>query len=130
MFKILGCNDDQTTCDKCGRSNLKKTVVLDSDQFGIVRYGVDCAATSLLGNKKASSKGIIDRRGQVIEYAKKCLAFKNENGYLPLEKIASKICNSFGYSCEAKSGSIRIQFDDCIAIIFRDGSINYKSRNA
>lgn len=50
MFKVRGSNDEVTTCECCGRENLKKTVmleVLDADGNGtgqIERYGVDCAA--------------------------------------------------------------------------------------
>ena len=44
--KFLGCNDEQTSCDNCGRDNLKKTVVLDIDGE-IVRYGTECAAKTI-----------------------------------------------------------------------------------
>ena len=44
--KFLGCNDEQTVCDLCGRDDLKKTVVLDIDG-DVVRYGSDCAARAL-----------------------------------------------------------------------------------
>lgn len=41
--KIIGTSEEVTTCECCGRSNLKRTVVLDIE--GAVRYfGCDCAA--------------------------------------------------------------------------------------
>jgi hypothetical protein len=48
-YRILGTTDDVTTCDCCGRENLKKTVALaaldaDGNEIGTVYYGVDCAA--------------------------------------------------------------------------------------
>lgn len=42
-FRILGINDDVTTCECCGKSNLKCTVVL-TDGEGERYYGRDCAA--------------------------------------------------------------------------------------
>jgi hypothetical protein len=50
MVKILGINDDVTTCECCGKSNLKKTVVLNITD-AIVHYGVNCAARRLLKSK-------------------------------------------------------------------------------
>lgn len=42
-YRIIGINDEVTTCECCGRSNLKCTVVLtDGEQE--VRFGRDCAA--------------------------------------------------------------------------------------
>jgi hypothetical protein len=48
-YKVLGINDEQTTCDCCGRKGLKRTVVLeiwenDENTLEIMRVGVDCAA--------------------------------------------------------------------------------------
>lgn len=47
-MKLLGINDDVTTCECCGKSNLKCTVVLSSDDgMGQVHFGRDCAARAL-----------------------------------------------------------------------------------
>lgn len=47
-WRILGVNDDVTTCECCGKSGLKCTVVLtDGDQE--VAYGRDCAAKAVAG---------------------------------------------------------------------------------
>jgi hypothetical protein len=42
-MRILGISDDVTTCECCGKSNLKCTVVLTNGE-GEVHYGRDCAA--------------------------------------------------------------------------------------
>jgi len=48
MFRMLGINDDVTTCECCGKSGLKCTVVLTNGD-GEVCYGRDCAARALAG---------------------------------------------------------------------------------
>lgn len=46
-FQVLGMSDCPN-CDNCGKSNLKRTVTLESMETGeIVRFGVDCASTAL-----------------------------------------------------------------------------------
>lgn len=45
---FLGITDEQTTCDLCGKSNLKRTVRLRfEDDAEECHYGVDCAARAL-----------------------------------------------------------------------------------
>lgn len=49
-FAVLGTTDEVTECERCGRTDLKKTVVLDAldaegNQTGsISHYGTDCGA--------------------------------------------------------------------------------------
>jgi hypothetical protein len=52
-FKVKGIDRDFDTCECCGKTNLKKTVVLarldlDGNEMDVVRYGVDCAARATL----------------------------------------------------------------------------------
>lgn len=59
-YTLLGVDDEVTTCEHCGRSNLKNTVVLgvldrDGNVVGDARFGRDCAAAAL-GRRKGSSK--------------------------------------------------------------------------
>lgn len=42
----LGTTDEVTTCDCCGRANLKKTIALMVNDFP-VHYGSECAAKAL-----------------------------------------------------------------------------------
>lgn len=51
MWTIKGINDEQTACDCCGRTNLKKTVVLSNGEQE-VRFGSECAARRLSCTKK------------------------------------------------------------------------------
>ena len=55
-YAILGTDDSCSTCEACGKKNLKKVVVLgvldaDGNQTAEVRYGVDCAALAYKGKK-------------------------------------------------------------------------------
>lgn len=43
-MKALYLDDSVTTCDCCGRANLKATVAMQLDCGGIVHYGRTCAA--------------------------------------------------------------------------------------
>lgn len=45
-MRVLGINDEVTTCECCGKSNLKCTVVLTNGE-GEVHYGRDCAARAV-----------------------------------------------------------------------------------
>lgn len=47
MVKFLGTTDDVTTCDCCGKANLKSTVALSIDDSDPVHYGSDCAAQAI-----------------------------------------------------------------------------------
>lgn len=42
MFKILGTDDAVNTCDCCGKSNLKSTVIVEVDGE-VLHYGSVCA---------------------------------------------------------------------------------------
>lgn len=45
-YRILGINDDVTTCECCGKSGLKCTVVLTDGEHEVA-YGRDCAAKAV-----------------------------------------------------------------------------------
>jgi hypothetical protein len=59
MFKVLGTTDEITTCDCCGRKNLKCTVALDKDGE-IVHYGRDCAGAAVYGRKSAKNTSVVE----------------------------------------------------------------------
>ncbi|MBN3815225.1 hypothetical protein G3N57_00755 [Paraburkholderia sp. Se-20369] len=42
MHRILGTDDAVTTCDCCGKSNLKLTFTVEQDDCEIVHYGSIC----------------------------------------------------------------------------------------
>lgn len=46
QVRVLGTTDETSTCECCGKTNLKKVVVLEIEGE-IVRYGCDCASKAL-----------------------------------------------------------------------------------
>ncbi len=47
-FSVLGISDSRTTCDCCGKTNLKRTVALQQLADGsTVYYGTQCAADAM-----------------------------------------------------------------------------------
>lgn len=47
IFHVRGITDEVSTCDCCGRTDLKRTVVLESEATGIVHFGTDCASRAM-----------------------------------------------------------------------------------
>lgn len=94
--KVLGINDEQTSCDHCGRKNLKKTVILEMSGE-IVRYGVACAARAL-GVKST----VVETTASAVEYARK-LSSKYD-----LEVVANAVWNRFGLLTNVKHGILFI----------------------
>lgn len=45
-FTVRGISD-KTECDVCGKTNLKSTIVLESEDGSLLHYGSDCAARTL-----------------------------------------------------------------------------------
>jgi hypothetical protein len=56
-YRILGTNDEVTTCECCGRNGLKKTVVL-TDSEREVRFGTECAARAMKVAKRDVEAGV------------------------------------------------------------------------
>lgn len=98
-FKVLGCNDEVTDCGCCGKSGLKKTVILESEATGIVRYGVDCAARAMgySGNGARKQASLLDSRGKLISRAAAFL----QAGHSP-EKVKGWIGGQ-GYGVETRT---------------------------
>lgn len=65
--RILGMNDEQTTCDACGRVELRGTVILaDEDGVEVGRYGTTCAGRIL-------GRSVTRRDAQSVEaYRRQC----------------------------------------------------------
>ena len=45
-FTVRGISD-KTECDVCGKTNLKLTIVIESEAGEMLHYGSDCAARTL-----------------------------------------------------------------------------------
>ena len=98
-MKFLGVSDDITTCEKCGKPNLKRTITIELDNGTIVHYGCDCAARMI----KGSNVRAVNTDADVIAYAQKWLQV-----YRP-DVVCKGIWNKFGYLCEVREGHIRIK---------------------
>lgn len=95
-WTVVGKSDEVTTCECCGKPNLKLTVVL-TNGHGEVRYGRDCAARALLGNNKAGSVKAVESVATAIEYARKWLKFTPK------------------HTAEVVANAIRVRWTGCIA---------------
>lgn len=71
MAKALGIDDSVTTCDCCGKSNLKSTVVIELDSGEIVHYGSVCAGRNTGKANKQINKEIKDHEAQKVNAARK-----------------------------------------------------------
>jgi hypothetical protein len=90
--KVLGVNSDTSVCECCGKSNLKKVVVLQLANGEVVRYGRDCAAKKL----GRSIKGEIDTVITIQDFISKWA------GQFTAEQIAVGIGNKFGFPTTVK----------------------------
>lgn len=75
-YRVVGINDDESTCSHCGRTNLKRVVwlaTLDTDGNTVTTsfYGVDCAAR-LMGMPAGMAK-VIHEAAKAIAYADRWL---------------------------------------------------------
>ena len=96
-YTFIGTTDDTTTCDCCGKANLKKTVVLKNGEGDVVFYGVNCAARAL-GQKR----GAVSVQVDAVAYAQRLLAV-----YTP-EQVATAVWNRFGFCTDVKAGAVKI----------------------
>lgn len=98
-MKVLGCNDEVTACECCGRTGLKRTVILQTAAGDVVRYGVDCAARAAgkTGQAARNEAGLIQARGTLISRAAELL----RAGYTP-EQVRSWI-GGRGYSVSQRT---------------------------
>ena len=66
-YTVLGMTDERTSCDCCGKINLKKTVAMNDNETGtVVYFGVVCATDA----KKYKNQSEIDIAKAAIKEAK------------------------------------------------------------
>ena len=73
-LKPIAISDTVTTCDCCGRTNLKKTIVLKDDNGAIRYHGTGCAAKAIHGYSDASVNNRIRKEAlaaQTLEQQRK-----------------------------------------------------------
>jgi hypothetical protein len=73
-YRILGVNDEQNYCDKCGKTDLRATVVIefldaDGNDVGTVRYGRSCA-TKITGKRPSVLGRAIDAAAAEVTEAR------------------------------------------------------------
>lgn len=102
MFKLLGITDEITTCDCCGRSNLKCTVALENEAGEIVHYGRDCAGKALYGRKSAKNTDLVTERARMIEKCKAVLPRVLEG--VAAGKTAEEVRKAIGYNFSVHFG--------------------------
>lgn len=74
MPRVLGITDDHDTCECCGKRGLKRVVVLEFEQLGVMRYGVRCAAVAVHGRasdvnqRRVLTAGHTADRGKALTY--------------------------------------------------------------
>ena len=98
--KLLGSGDEQTTCDCCGKQNLKLTVALEIDG-AVVRFGRDCAGRALLGSKSAKNSSIVENRSRAVNLAKRLF------GTMEDVKVSDAVGARFGFGMEIRQGVAR-----------------------
>lgn len=62
-YRLLGVDDEVTTCEHCGKSGLKRTVVLsqldaDGNEVAVVRFGCDCATRAMRGRVSVTPREV------------------------------------------------------------------------
>ncbi len=85
-MKVLGISDERTTCECCGRTNLKSTVVIENiETHQIVYWGSTCATkvNRLLKGSIKAAQVQHDTQAQAKAFILKWLG----EGYSP-EKVA------------------------------------------
>lgn len=102
-MKFLGVTDEQTTCDLCGKTNLKRTVALETADGSIVHYGCDCAARALKKTVKGVNTRDVNKIADLMAYAQKWLKVYD------LNVVANGIWNRFGYLYEVRDDVIRVK---------------------
>ena len=108
MINVLGSSDEVTTCERCGKSNLKLTVILDIDG-DVVHYGADCAAQTIFSKK--SFKDVVTKQAALINVIKKAFA----KG-IDATTIAKNVCT--GYALVAKDPhTIAVYFTNTPTIV-------------
>lgn len=103
MFTFIGVSDSET-CECCGKTNLKRTIVLKSDDGDIVQYGVNCAAKALRKTGVKATSQVVASRADAVAYAQRLIA---KNIYT-LEQVAVATWNRFGFLTDVRNNTLRI----------------------
>lgn len=118
--KVLGVTDEVTSCECCGKRNLKRTVALDLNGE-TVHYGVDCAARALnvagtfsaktaekfvaaarqtLADRDAFEAAKVEAQDRAAATGQEMVVVKDRNGF-SIQRAAAY------YSRAVRNGSVR-----------------------
>lgn len=114
MIKLLGITDERTNCEKCGKSNLKKTIALDIDG-AVVYYGSDCAAKLLYGEKSKKFKDKVELRAVIAQ-----AALGNSDPY----KAAAEIRAITGLNVDVRDGVVFVALGVVSKTVFLNGRMS------
>ena len=115
-YKTLGISQYITTCDCCGRSELKSTVIMkEIETEKVVYFGSTCATRNSGIDKKTINSDLkkihiaeqILKRARIVEAKKE---YRKSSEYLNLE-IARIKANFKGYTGKEYADDCRIQSD-------------------
>ena len=117
MFKVLGITDEVTTCDCCGKKNLKCTVALEDEAGEVVYYGRDCAGAAVYGRKTTKNTAAISKYAQMVQLCRDVLPVvlsaisKGENPSEAARKVNRNFEVDFGrYADTGRVKPLRIYF--------------------
>lgn len=67
--RLLGITDEVTTCDCCGKTNLKRTLAISLDgESDAVHFGSTCGAQALAGRGYKLKGPQLERRAEKLAY--------------------------------------------------------------
>jgi hypothetical protein len=98
-YKILGVTDTVTTCECCGKSNLKHTVAFETDDMGVRHYGSSCIAKiygKIAGRNAKNSVDMYTKIGSFI----------TARTHWNATQLIDGIWNKFGLVMKLKNGVI------------------------
>ena len=91
-YKILGFNDDQTSCDICGKEELRGTYAMEDMETGVIfRAGSTCGATMAGWSIKELKQ--IFKAGEKEKMEKAKQEFRNTPEYIAHEKAIQYLNN-------------------------------------
>lgn len=94
-FTALFLEDSVTTCDCCGRTNLKATVLMRSDLGDLVHFGQTCAARNSGKSKQQVTKEIRAERDAAHGWASNRLADLRRAGTEITREIVREVAAIF-----------------------------------
>lgn len=105
-WKVLGIEEsDGERCECCGTRCPKRRIVL-SDGVKDYRYGTNCAAIKVHGNKTRLSADEVIRKAKAVSYVERQIA-KFGKAEDVLRRVADTV-TSYYVPCWVESGEIRM----------------------